>query len=246
MPNPNLDRLRARLNLPPPASRHGVLAFGDARVDACLGGGLALGALHEVAAEGIAAETGAIAAGFVACILAHLPRDRPIFWIAPGTDLYAPGLLAYGLDPGRLVRVRTRDDAETLAAMEAALRGGAACAVVAEAARLGRVQSRRLQLACLGRGSTGFVLRRWPHGVKAITQEPTASVTRWRLAPALSAVAFREPGPPCWRVELVHARLGMEGGWIMQAGGIDAAHPVHVVAELADPAAASAGYRQAG
>ncbi|HEY2132635.1 MAG TPA: hypothetical protein VGH36_06635, partial [Acetobacteraceae bacterium] len=90
------------------------------------------------------------------------------------------------------------------------------------------------------------VLRRWPHGVKAVAQEPTASVTRWRLAPAPSAVAFREPGPPRWRVELVHARLGMEGGWIMQAGGIDAAHPVHVVAERADPAAASPRYRQAG
>jgi protein ImuA len=247
MPRTALDGLRARLNLMQPASRHGMLAFGDARVDLCLGGGLALGALHEVAAEGIEAETGAIATGFLACLLARLPdRRRPIFWIAPSTDLHAPGLLAYGLDPGRLVRVRTRDDAETLGAMETVLRGNAACAVVAEAGRLGRTQSRRLQLACLSRGTTGFVLRRWPHGVKTGVQEPTAAVTRWRLAPSPSAAEFREPGPPRWRVALLHARGGMEGGWIMQAGEADAMHPVHVVAELADSAAAPAGRRHAG
>ncbi|MCW3476568.1 ImuA family protein [Limobrevibacterium gyesilva] len=243
MPAPaSLAVLRARLHALQPQAGHGVLPFGDPRVDACLPeGGLALGALHEVGAAGIEAETGAVAAGFIACLLARLPGIKPLFWIAPACDLHAPGLLAYGLDPGRLVLVQTRDDAETLAAMEAVLREGAATAVVAEAGRLGRIASRRLQLACLKRGTTGFVLRRWPHGRTAAVQEATAAVTRWQVAPAPSTAAHREPGPPRWRVELAHARGGIEGAWIMQAGGSsDAAHPLRVVAELADAAPAPA------
>jgi protein ImuA len=242
-----LNGLRERLGLHHAAIRHGVLPFGDGRVDDCLaGGGLALGALHEVAATGIEAETGAIAAGFIVCLLARLPIARPIFWIAPNTDLHAPGLLSFGLDPARLIRVQTSDDAQTLAAMEAVLREGAASAVVAEAGRLPRIASRRLQLACLKHGSTGFLLQRWPHGRKAGVKEATASVTQWRLSSAPSDAEHREPGAPRWRVELRHARGGMEGVWIMQAGERDGAHPVRVVAELADHPAAATGYRHAG
>ncbi len=245
-PSPALDGLRARLRLLQPPARHGRLRFGDTRVDACLGGGLALGALHDIAAAGVEAETGAIAAGFLACLLARLPDRRPIFWIAQRDDLYPPGLCAYGLDPGRLVLARAADDTAVLAAMEAALRDGTAAAVVAEAGRVGRIAARRLQLACLGRGSTGFLLRRWPHGRGQQTAEPLAAMTRWRLAPAPSAAAHDAPGPPRWQVTLLHARGGTEGAWIMQAGGRDAAHPVHVVAELADLAAAPVGRRHAG
>jgi protein ImuA len=247
MPVPNpalLHSLRAQLHALAPRARYGVLPFGDARIDGCFPeGGLALGALHEIAANGIEAETGAVAAGFITCLLARLKGT--LVWIAPQADLYAPGLLAYGLDPGRLVLVQTGGDDETLAAMEAVLREGAAAAVVAEAGRLGRIPSRRLQLACLKRGSTGFVLRRWPHGRKAVVAEETASVTRWRLAPAPSAAAHREPGRPRWRVELEHARGGIEGAWIMEVEKTDATHPLRVVAELADAAVAPPRQRSA-
>jgi len=242
-PNPALlHSLRAQLHALAPRARHGVLRFGDARIDGCFAeGGLALGALHEIAADGIEAETGAVAAGFIACLLARLPGT--LVWIAPQTDLFAPGLLSLGLDPGRLVLVQTRDDDATLAAMEAVLREGAAAAVVAETGRLGRIPSRRLQLACLKRGATGFVLRRWPHGRNAATAETTASVTRWRVAPAPSAAVpsatvHPEPGPPRWRVELEHARGGFEGAWIMELEKTHATHPLRVVAELADAAVA--------
>lgn len=239
MPTPHpalLARLRAQMDAQQPRLRHGVLPFGDGRVDACLaGGGLVLGALHEVAGAGIEAETGATPAAFLACLLARLPGRKPLVWIAPTADLYAPGLLAHGLDPGRLLRVRPQGD--PLAAMETVLRDGTTSGVVAEAGRLSRIASRRLQLACLKHGSTGFVLRRWPYGRGGAAEEPTASVTRWRIAPAPSAIAFGEPGPPRWRVELLHARGGFEGAWIMQAGEHNAPHPVCVVAELADPAA---------
>ena len=233
-----LHSLRAQLHALAPPARYGVLRFGDARIDGCFAeGGLALGALHEIAADGIEAETGAVAAGFIACLLARLPGQ--LIWIAPQTDLYAPGLLSLGLDPGRLVLVQTRDDDETLATMEAVLREGATAAVVAETGPLGRTPSRRLQLACLKRGATGFVLRRWPHGRNAAAVETTAAVTRWRITPAPSAAVHREPGPPRWRVELEHARGGFEGAWIMELEKPDATHPLRVVAELADAAPAS-------
>jgi protein ImuA len=240
-PNPALlQSLRAQLQTLQPRVRHGVLAFGDPRVDACFpAGGLPLGALHEVAADGIEAETGAVGGAFVACLLARLPGS--LLWITPQADLYAPGLPACGLDPGRLTLVQTRNDEETLAAMETVLRDGAAGGVVAEAGRLGRIPSRRLQLACLKHGGTGFVLHRWPYGRKHSAPEDTAAVSRWRVAPAPSVAAHREPGAPRWRVELEYARGGIEGAWIMEMEAFsDATHPLRVVAELADAAVAPA------
>src|SRR5262245_32917785 len=51
-----------------PPSR--LLLFNDPRVDRCLGGGLALGQLHEIGAAGIDTETGALPAAFVSALLA--------------------------------------------------------------------------------------------------------------------------------------------------------------------------------
>jgi protein ImuA len=246
-----LSGLHARLQALQPRAAHGVLPFGDPRIDANFAeGGLALGNLHEIAGRGIEAQTGAVAAGFAACllagVLARLPQGRPAFWIATRCDLHAPGLLPYGLDPGAVIQVHARNDDEALAAMEAALRGGAAGVVLAEVGKLGRTASRRLQLSCLKHGTTGFVLRRWPHGQRAASWESTVCVTRWQVAPAPSEVLFREPGAACWQVELTHARGGREGAWIVQAGDTANAHSLRVVAELADAAPATDRRRRAG
>ena len=244
-PDASLEALRARLAGLQPARARGVWRFGDERVDGCLpGGGVPRGVLHEVSAGGIEAESGAVAAAFLACVLSGMAPAGDVFWIAPTADLYPPGLLPYGFDPGRLVQVLTRNDSETLAVLEAVLRSGAAVAAVGEAGRLGRVAAHRLHLACLRRGSTGFVLRRWPHGRQGDGEAPIAAVTRWDIAAAPSAAAVfaeagREPGLARWRVRLTHARGGVEGSWIMQApGGADASHSLRVVAELAPAAAA--------
>jgi protein ImuA len=238
--------------------------FGASVVDACLPRGLPLAALHEVAAYGIEAETGALAAAFIAGWLGRLPDPRAVFWIAPGprrqatgglADLNPAGLAEYGLDPARLVLVRTEGDAGvrgSLAAMEAALRGGAAAAVVAEVGRVSRLAARRLHLACLAHNATGFLLRRWPHG-RAVRREPLAEegdaasvATRWRVAPAPSATESsvltegREPGAPRWMVELRHVREGRPGAWLMEVVDADrgTAMPLRVVAGLADAAPA--------
>jgi protein ImuA len=256
-----LQALRDQLR---PLAPHGGIAFGDFRVDACLPpGGLPLGALHEVAGQGIEAELGALAAAFVASWLARLADPRPILWIAPGTaDLNPAGLLVYGLDPARLLLVRTEGDGGgrgTLAAAEAALRGGAVAAVVAEAGRVGRLAARRLHLACLAHGSTGFLLRRFPYG-RAVRREPDRDAgdaapvaTRWHLAPAPSEAEAREPGPPRWQVELCHARGGRPGAWLMEAPPMEVGHadrtpalPLRVVAGLADAAPAPDRHLRAG
>src|SRR5260221_9771230 len=96
-------------------ARHGVLPFGVAAFDGALpGGGLALGAVHEITGAGGDEEDGAAAAGFAAGIIARLgphppaargrsPRagEGPVLWCLRRPDLYGPGLLAHGLDPAR-------------------------------------------------------------------------------------------------------------------------------------------------
>jgi protein ImuA len=216
-----------------------VLAFGNPAVDACLpGGGLPLGQLHEVGATGLETENGTLAAAFAAILLARIEPARPAFWIAPSPDLHGPGLLAYGLDPGRLVIVRPDSNAATLDAMEAVLRGGVAAVVVGEIGRLDRTASHRLQLACQRHDITGFVLRRWPNGRKDATARPCTAVTRWQLATVPSQSRPRELGPPRWIVTLTHARGGRPGEWIMEVCN-DAPLGLRMVATLADHSAAA-------
>jgi protein ImuA len=226
--------------------RHGTLSLAPA-VDACLGGGgLALGALHEMEpGEGTEAQMAAGSTWLAARLVARMGGGRPALWVARECDLYAPGLLGCGLDPARLVLARARDDTAVLAAMEAALRSGAFAAVVGEAGRLPRLAGQRLQLACLRHGTTGLLLRRWPQGRPVprpgwAPEEAPAAMTRWRIGPAPSDTSSAGPfAPPRWRLELRHARGGLPGEWVVEAGDGDAADPVRVVAELADPAAAA-------
>jgi protein ImuA len=203
-------------------------------VDACLpGGGLPLGQLHEIGAAGLEAETGTLAAAFAAVLLARIDPGRPAFWIASCSDLHAPGLLAFGFDPGRLVVLQPHDNTATLDAMETVLRGGVAAALVGEVGRFDRTASHRLQLACLRHGTTCFVLRRWPNGVKDEAARPSIAVTRWQLATTPGQTKRGEYGRPRWLVTLTHARGGRPGEWIMEASK-DAPLGLRVVAPLAD------------
>ena len=254
---PALAALRARLGaVAMPAARHGAVAFGNPQVDAHLPpGGLLRGTLHEIMAEGIEAETGALAAAFAALLLGRLltraGEGRPVIWIACRTDLYPPGLATYGLDPARLLLVRSGGDAPTLGAAERALGDGAAAAVVAETGAFPRLAGRRLKLAAEAHGSTGLVLRRWPNGRNAAAAagraDGTAAATRWRIAAAPSLPEGRAPGPPRWQVTLTHARGGRPGEWTMTpiAGEADAPDTVRVAAGLADVAGGAPRQRRA-
>jgi protein ImuA len=69
----SLAALRDRIRRIEQPARHGVLPFGIAAIDDALpGGGLALGAVHEILGSGGDEEDGAAAAGFAAAILARI------------------------------------------------------------------------------------------------------------------------------------------------------------------------------
>jgi len=97
------------------------LPFGIKAIDEHLPeGGLALGALHEVAGGGNDAVDGAAAALFAAGIAART-RGR-MLWCVAHQDLFAPALAQAGLAPDRVIYVEAGDDKAVLACFEEALR----------------------------------------------------------------------------------------------------------------------------
>jgi protein ImuA len=184
-----------------------------------LGGGLALGDLHEVrAAE---SRDGACAAGFLAALMAQAGAagagsagagsagagsagansgGGAIVWISEADrrreagELYPPGLAALGLDPGRIIRIAAPRTADALWTFEAALacRGVAfaVCEVRRRARCLDLTATRRLALRAQASGATGFLLR------LAEAPEPTAAMTRLLIAPSPSGYAPSGPVPP--------------------------------------------------
>jgi len=76
--NNGIGALRERIRQIEQPARHGVLPFGIAAIDRALpGGGLALGAVHEIMGQDGDEEDGAAAAGFAAGILARLNPHPP-------------------------------------------------------------------------------------------------------------------------------------------------------------------------
>lgn len=232
-----LAALRRRLNELERGGRTAgaVLPFGNAAIDAALPqGGMALGALHELAGVGSDEEDGAVAAAFLAGILARLAPERPVLWCSAAGDLYGPGLAACGLGPERLIVAQTQSDRTVLWAMEEGLRSAGLAAVVGEVEALPSAASRRLQLAAEVSGVTAFVLRRWRTGERAARQRtaPNAAVTRWRVTALPGTVAGDTPGigRPRWRLELWRCRGGVPASWMVEAS--DATGHVTLAAEL--------------
>ncbi len=231
----------------PAAMAHGILPFDVAAIDRVLpGGGLVLGAVHEIIGHGGDEEDGAAAAGFAAGILARLGAGI-VLWCQKRPDLYGPGLAAYGLDPARIVLVAVPRDDAILWALEEGLRAGnraGLVAVIGEIGRLPVVASRRLQLAAERSGITALVLRRWRDGGEAAAErgQPSVAMTRWRIAAIPSAVPPDLPeigrwiGRPRWRVELLRCRGGGPAVWpeIWEVETADATGHVCLPAELAD------------
>src|SRR6202140_379089 len=106
-----------------PLRARAVLPFGVAAIDGRLpGGGLALGALHEVAGGGNAAIDGAAAALFAAGI-AGRTRGK-VLWCITRQDLFAPALAQVGLAPDRVIYVDACDERNVLACFEEGVRHG--------------------------------------------------------------------------------------------------------------------------
>lgn len=183
-------------------------------------GGLARGALHEVVAD--ETRQGAVAAGFTLALVAQLARERSgaVMWVVDGATLaevgplHGDGLHQMGIDPGRVLVVKTRSAEDTLWALEE----GAGCrglvSVVGEFQRapkaLDLTATRRLALRARAGGVSAFVLR---HGL-ASHVPASAAVTRWRLeaAPSAGLESFSGGvGRPTWRARLERNRQGRTG-----------------------------------
>src|SRR3984885_2795515 len=106
--------------------------------DRALGGGLSGDALHEIvpATPG----DGAAAMGFALALAARFMAEHSAAGLLLAEDfagcgagaVYGPGLVAYGLELGRLVFVRAPDAPALFQAMEEALKSGAPAVVVGE------------------------------------------------------------------------------------------------------------------
>src|SRR6478609_8003617 len=153
-----------------------LLPFGVAPIDGHLGGGLRLGAVHEIADAG---DHPVLSALFAAGILARL--DGPVLWCLRRRDLFAPALACVGLHPDRVIYAEAPRKGDLLATVEEGLRHRGLAGVVGEVARLGPTLSRRLQLAAEKSGVTALVIR---SGVP--DDGPSAAATRWRIAAAPS------------------------------------------------------------
>ena len=118
-----VEELRERIRCLEGGARHSraVLPFGVNAIDEHLPeGGLALGALHEVAGSGNGAIDGAAAALFAARIAA--PTRGRVLWCVTRQDLFAPALALAGLAPDRVIYVEAGDEKAVLACFEEGLR----------------------------------------------------------------------------------------------------------------------------
>ena len=246
LPRPDLAALRARVAAlerggagPERAADAAVVTFGAPDVDRALpGGGLARGALHEIAGaqDGAPAEAAfAAASGLAGALAARAAGPRgTLLWCARDGGLYAPGLAAFGLEATRLLAVRAPRTEDALWTLEEALRAGVPAAVAEAAA--GPTASRRLQLAARAGGGLCLLLPP-PTGRPA---RAVAATTRWRVAPLPSVPRpGGGPGAARWKLSLARCRGGAPRDWT-----IEWRHETHrfsVVAALADRAEPAAG-----
>ncbi|AYV48552.1 damage-inducible protein [Caulobacter flavus] len=235
-----LDALRRQVRLieTADAAARTVLPFGVPQIDERLpGGGLAIGALHEVAGGADGALHAATPARFAAGILARAPG--PVLWCLRQRDLFAPALAQVGLPPARVIFAEAGDEAGVLACMEEGLRWPGLAGVVGEVGKLSMTASRRLQLAAEKSGQMAIAIRRWRRVADAADLgQPTAAATRWRVSALPSSpLPTAGVGRPRWFLELFRCRAGE--AFDLEIEACDAKGHLRLPAPLADRPAAS-------
>lgn len=218
-----IEQLRHRINRLAAGGRllNGkVYGFGEAALDAALPwNGLPAGSLHELVGYGPSVT------GFLGAFLGRVRPGRPILWITPEQQFYAPGLAAFGLDHRRLTLAWARRAQDRLWAFEEALRTPGYAAVIAEIDGADLIATRRLQLAAESSQGLGLLIRR--------DTTASAALTRWRIEPTLS-----DGRNPRWSVKLERCRGGQPAAWLVDWD--HASLHFRLVAALADRSLAAA------
>jgi protein ImuA len=215
----SLRQLRhaAGIDTAPALHEHSALALGVGALDRVLGGGLALGAFHELV-PAAPLHLGA-AVGFALTLVALTRGEGAVLWIqtdfaaAEGGALYGVGLDLIGLPMARLVTLRVPRPVDVLWAKEEALKSGAVAAVIAELPGDGAVAdltaTRRLALAAREGGGLGLLLR---HSASSL---PSAAATRWDIAGTPSRSDEYGLGRTTLHLTLTRNRRGPCGRWIV-------------------------------
>lgn len=141
-----------------------------------------------------------------------------VLWVREAwqSDVLNPVGLSAFFDPARLLMARTKDQTDSLAVAEEALRDGALPLVVVEITRpLDLREGRRLQLAAKAGNTTGLCLI--PEGMGS-----NAAETRWHCAPV-----FDPADSTLMRWQLIKNKSGTLGDWHVRWDA--AAHRLDVV-----------------
>lgn len=171
--------------------------------------------VHELICDNTEQATACI--GFVSGLLSVLMQnDGVCVWISLSGNVYPIALKSFGIEPDRIIFVRLNKDKDVLWVMEEALKCTGITAVIGELSKIDFKQSRRLQLAVEQSRVTGFILRN-----NSDKMGSTACAARWHIKPLLSESIDGLPGLgfPRWQVELVRARNGKPGNWIVEWSG---------------------------
>ena len=225
----------------------GGVRFGIDSLDAALGGGLAAGALHEIAT--LREPAIAAASGFALALAAlNGRRAAGILWIAEDMALLESGAPLWAGPRCARPRPRTADHRGGRQKPRRALGhgGGAALPRGRRRDRRGPPRNHR------PRGdAAAFARRRQDHRAGAAPARGAASrrlsplATRWIVGGAASP-GPHGPGPPRFLAQLVRNRRGPLGTWMLEFCRRDqrfllaSAHPEPVAAPVLDRPAAAA------
>lgn len=195
------------------------MKLGHASADAALGGGILPGRLHEIYAR----ERDSVSASAFAAMLS-LRVSRPgsfLLWVRQDFtahqcgQLSAQGFFDLGIDPDRMLLVKTRNAAEALRAASDSLSCKALGAIVLEVWRqpksLDLVASRKLMLRAGKSGVTIFLIR-----VAAAEEMPSTAETRWFVRVQRTPDFVEDWGSPLFEATLARNRHGQTGAWAME------------------------------
>jgi len=155
----------------------------------------------------------------------------PRAWLAEHGRPYGPG--AAGVS---LILAPTTTAAESLWALEQALRSGAVSLALGAVDGATLAQTRRLDFAAKQGEAVGLVLPRGLDGLSAARR-------RWRISTVPSATDpddARAPGPARMIAELVRSRGERPGAWILEQD--DETHRLRLADRLADSGLAAIGH----
>ncbi|MFV0295426.1 MAG: ImuA family protein [Hyphomicrobiaceae bacterium] len=174
--------------------------------------------VHEVCGPGVMSFAAMATATATGCL-----------WIRESwlCDTLTPQGLWPFFDPTRLLLARSKDQTDTLAVAEEALKDGALPFVVLEITHpLNLREGRRLQLAAKAGDATGLCLI--PEGMGS-----NAAQTRWRAAPVFEDHKGDQDGDlTLMRWEIIKNKSGTIGAWNVRWN--PKAHRVHVVSPVGE------------